>query len=274
MRRSQVMFAWAICGFLLIAGREVAQAQEDAAARTWTAREGGFTTTATLVKFKDGVVGLRKQNGAILSLPIDKLCDADQEYVKTRAGSGKTAEDAPPPTVSGASGKSELESRSQELCEQIAKGYGGKNAGGKATIAVVEFSDLSGGVTDFGRLLSEELITKLFATGNYKVIERLLLNKAIAEHKLQLQGLVDPKSAKELGKLLGVDAIVSGTVADLGNSLRVNVAPHLDGNRRSAFCRRRHGCQGRYHQGTIGSNGRKGDRTGFWRIKLFFGWQG
>ena len=60
------------------------------------------------------------------------------------------------------------------------------------------------------------------ATGNYKVIERLLLNKAIAEHKLRLQGIVDPKSAKELGKILGVDAIVSGTIADRGDSSRVN----------------------------------------------------
>ncbi len=37
-----------------------------------------------------------------------------------------------------------------------------------------------------------------------------------------MQGLIDPKSAKELGKILGVDAIVSGTIADVGDSLRVN----------------------------------------------------
>ncbi len=165
---------------------------------------------------------MQKQDGTIASLPIERLSDADQEYVKKRVGISRTTDDFPPATPGDAGEKSELLVKCQRLCEEITKGYKGKEIGGKATIAVVEFSDLSGGVTEFGQLLSEELITKLFATGKYKVIERLLLNKAIAEHKLQLQGLIDPKSAKELGKILGVDAIVSGTIATLGNSLRVN----------------------------------------------------
>ena len=87
---------------------------------------------------------------------------------------------------------------------------------------MVEFSDLSGGVTDLGRLLSEELITDLFSTRKYKVIERQLLNKIVAEHELEVQGIVEPKSAKALQEILGVDAIVSGTIADLGDSVRVN----------------------------------------------------
>ncbi len=92
----------------------------------------------------------------------------------------------------------------------------------KHTIAVIEFSDLQGNVTNFGRFLSEELITKLFETGKFKVIERQLLDKVIAEQKLSLQGVVDPESAKKLGKILGVDAICSGTITDLGQSLEIN----------------------------------------------------
>jgi TolB-like protein len=100
---------------------------------------------------------------------------------------------------------------SQEMTEQK-----------KHTIAVIEFADLQGNVTDFGRFLSEELITKLFESGKFKVIERQLLNKVIAEQRLNLTGMVDPESAKKLGKLLGVDAICSGTIADLGQSLEIN----------------------------------------------------
>jgi hypothetical protein len=44
----------------------------------------------------------------------------------------------------------------------------------------------------------------------------------IAEQKLTLTGIIDPASAKKLGSLLGVDAIVSGTVTDLAQSLSVN----------------------------------------------------
>jgi TolB-like protein len=165
---------------------------------------------------------LQKYDGTIISLRIEKLSTADQDYVRRRASSGTMPKDVPPARKGSRREPSELELNCQDLCEAITAGYKGKDEGAKATIAVVEFSDLSGGVNDFGRLLSEELITKLFSTGKYKVIERLLLNKAIAEHKLQLQGLIDPKSAKELGKILGVDAIVSGTIADLRGSLRVN----------------------------------------------------
>lgn len=94
--------------------------------------------------------------------------------------------------------------------------------GQKHKIAVVEFSDLAGHVTQLGMLLSEELITRLFKTDKFDVVERQLLTKIIEEQKLELTGIVDPLSAKELGKILGVDAIVSGTVTDLGESIKVN----------------------------------------------------
>ncbi len=226
MRRFAFRFVCVFLGLLLLAaaGQKRIEAQEravDRALRIWSTRAGDYQTKATLLAFDGKVVQLRKENGARVSIAIEKLSEADQEYVRKQIGGyRKTKDSVPRKADTGAT--SEVESKCRDLCEQITKAYGGKGAGGKATIAVVEFSSLSGGVTDFGRLLSEELITRLFSTGNYKVIERLLLNKAIADHKLKLQGLIDPKSAKELGKILGVDAIVSGTIADLGDSLRVN----------------------------------------------------
>jgi TolB-like protein len=86
----------------------------------------------------------------------------------------------------------------------------------------MEFVNLKGTVTDFGRFIAEELITHLYQTGKFKVIERQLLNQVITEQKLTLTGIIDQTSAQRLGKLLGVDAIASGTVTDLGKSLRVN----------------------------------------------------
>ena len=92
----------------------------------------------------------------------------------------------------------------------------------KRTIAVVEFSDLKGNVTNLGRFLSEELITRLYETKKFKVIERQQLNKIIAEQKLSLTGVVDPASAQKLGRVLGVDSIVFGSVSDLVKTLRIN----------------------------------------------------
>ena len=118
-----------------------------------------------------------------------------------------------------AHGQPGLEQRVSDLSQKISNGL---TENQKRTIAVVEFADLRGNVTDFGRFIAEELITKLYETGKFKVIERQLLNRVVAEQKLSLTGVVDPTSAQKLGKLLGVDAIASGTVTDLGTSLRVN----------------------------------------------------
>jgi len=112
-----------------------------------------------------------------------------------------------------------LDQRIDDLSRQITSKVSAKQ---KTTIAVVEFADLEGHVTNFGRFLAEELITRLHETDKFKVIERQLLNKVINEQKLSLTGIVDPLSAKKLGRLLGVDAIVSGSVSDLGKSVRVN----------------------------------------------------
>lgn len=112
-----------------------------------------------------------------------------------------------------------LDQRIGELSKQISDGL---TENQKQTIAVVEFVDLEGRVTNLGRFVAEELITRLYQTKKFKVIERQLLNKIVAEQKLSLAGMIDQTSAQKLGKLLGVDAIASGTVTDLGKSLRVN----------------------------------------------------
>lgn len=112
-----------------------------------------------------------------------------------------------------------LDQQMADLSQQISREF---ESSTRKTIAVVEFTDLKGEVSDLERFLSEELITGLYQTRKFKVIERQLLNKIIAEQKLSLTGPIDPASAKRLGKLLGVDAIVSGTVADLGDKLRIN----------------------------------------------------
>ena len=112
-----------------------------------------------------------------------------------------------------------LDQRISELSQKISNGL---TENQKRTIAVVEFADLRGNVTDFGRFVAEELTTRLYETKKFKVIERQLLNKVITEQKLSLTGMIDQTSAQKLGKLLGVDAIASGTVTDLGKTLRVN----------------------------------------------------
>lgn len=93
----------------------------------------------------------------------------------------------------------------------------------KTKIAVIPFQDLKTDmVTTLGKYIAEELTTALFNSGKFNIIERNLLNKVLDELKLSQTGAVDPSSAKELGKITGVDAVVTGTIQDLINRVAVN----------------------------------------------------
>lgn len=93
----------------------------------------------------------------------------------------------------------------------------------KTKIAIIPFQDLTTDmVTILGKYIAEELTTALFDSGKFNIIERNLLNKVLDELKLSQTGAVDPSSAKELGKITGVDAVVTGTIQDLVNRVAIN----------------------------------------------------
>jgi TolB-like protein len=89
-------------------------------------------------------------------------------------------------------------------------------------IAVIEFPNLEGSVTGLGKYLAEELTTRLFRTGRFQIVERRLMNKMMEEQKLSATGLIDEKTASKFGRILGVDALTTGTIAELNTSVRVN----------------------------------------------------
>lgn len=91
----------------------------------------------------------------------------------------------------------------------------------KKTVVVGEFLNLDGSVMMFGRFISEKLISKLFETKRFRVIERSRLDQVLNEIQLSQLGVIQPELAKRLGQLLGADAIVTGTLTDLGGGFDV-----------------------------------------------------
>jgi|GEM_PF-1203397 len=89
-------------------------------------------------------------------------------------------------------------------------------------IAVADFTDLDGKISELGMFISEELLTRLHDTQKVKVVERRLLYKIVEEHQLGLTGLLDEKSVKQLGKILGVEAVCTGTITDLRATFKIN----------------------------------------------------
>ena len=91
-------------------------------------------------------------------------------------------------------------------------------------VAVVPFPDLNGFQSALGEFLAEELITQLFVQnpGRFAVVERRQLNKVLAEQQLSTSSVFEADNITKLGKILGVDAIVTGSIADLGAEVKIN----------------------------------------------------
>jgi len=94
----------------------------------------------------------------------------------------------------------------------------------KIKIAVLDFQLQGSGyeTEDMGKIVAEWLVTALVKEGRFEVIERRLLQKILGEHKLVMTGVVDEDSATQLGKLLGVKVIISGSVMRFQNVMEVN----------------------------------------------------
>lgn len=94
---------------------------------------------------------------------------------------------------------------------------------GGSAVAVLDFTDLQGRSTEFGRFLAEEVSTSLvIQQSSVRVIDRANVDRILAEHKLQRSGLADPASIKRLASLIGAEALVIGTYTRLGNEVRVS----------------------------------------------------
>jgi curli biogenesis system outer membrane secretion channel CsgG len=72
-------------------------------------------------------------------------------------------------------------------------------------------------------VVSERVTTELIRLGKLKVVERKEIEKVLRELKLQMSGQIDQDSTKRLGKMLGADLLVIGTMTELpGKKLELN----------------------------------------------------
>lgn len=90
-------------------------------------------------------------------------------------------------------------------------------------VAVTELTDLSGQKTALTAFLTNRLIDQLAETRKIQLIERSRLDTIVKELDLSMSGYIDERSEKLLGKMLGADAIVAGTVTDLGATVDMTV---------------------------------------------------
>ena len=95
----------------------------------------------------------------------------------------------------------------------------------KKRVAVLDFdygtvrsyvSAIWGSDQDVGKGVADLLVQKLVQDGKYRVIERKQLEKILAEQNFNNSDRADPATASRIGKVLGVDAIIVGSITKFG----------------------------------------------------------
>src|SRR5215831_4059108 len=69
---------------------------------------------------------------------------------------------------------------------------------------------------DIGKGIADLLVDKLVQDGVYSVIERKQLDKIIQEQNFSNSDRADPSSAAKIARILGVDAIIIGSITQFG----------------------------------------------------------
>jgi len=95
----------------------------------------------------------------------------------------------------------------------------------KKRVAVMNFdyatvqtyvTSLFGSNQDVGKGIADILVDRLVSDGAYSVIERKELDKILNEQNFSNSDRADPGSAAKIGRVLGVDAIVIGSITQFG----------------------------------------------------------
>lgn len=109
----------------------------------------------------------------------------------------------------------------EKLAERIADRINTKD--GKK-VAIWGFTDENSKTTSLGNFLTEDFAVYITNLGKtYQVIDRQSLDVILKEHKLNSEGYIDSKTAKELGKIIAVDVILTGTYTVVGSKIKIRV---------------------------------------------------
>ncbi len=95
----------------------------------------------------------------------------------------------------------------------------------KKRVAIIDFeygtvrsyvAGLFGTDVDVGRGICDMLVKHLVQDGTYSVIERRMLDKILAEQNFSTSDRANPATASKIGKILGLDAIIVGSITQFG----------------------------------------------------------
>jgi TolB-like protein len=89
-------------------------------------------------------------------------------------------------------------------------------------IALLELEVTGGLDTTLARPISDRLRQELFKTGRFTVVERNTMEQIFEEQTLHLAGCMSDQCVVEVGRILGVEQMVAGSISRVGSVITVN----------------------------------------------------
>ncbi len=97
-------------------------------------------------------------------------------------------------------------------------------AAAKTRIAVIEFEDAAYSGAP-ARAITDMLVTELFNTDLFTIIERSKIDTLLMEQNMAATGAIDPSTAVKMGKLLGVELIITGSITEFRHEAAGGAVP-------------------------------------------------
>lgn len=95
--------------------------------------------------------------------------------------------------------------------------------GHKPTIGISTFTHADGTCSQLSNYITEFIVDSLFnaAGGEIDIVERSQLSAIFREMQMVYDGTIAPNTAKRLGEIAGVDALVTGSLIQFGEQVKV-----------------------------------------------------
>ncbi|MBT7825734.1 MAG: hypothetical protein HN600_04000 [Bacteroidetes bacterium] len=91
-----------------------------------------------------------------------------------------------------------------------------------STVFINDHSDFNGVTSYFGKFVAVKISNRLSNNKNFTVVDRNSIELIIKEQKFQYSGIVDEKTAVELGELIGASVTVFGTITEFTNKVSID----------------------------------------------------
>ena len=90
-------------------------------------------------------------------------------------------------------------------------------------LSVFNFTNLEGKETAEGKRIANKLLEKLIQKSSFKLVERSEIDKILKEQGMEQTGIVDKDIVKDSGKVLPIDSMITGIVAQINGGGEISV---------------------------------------------------